>query len=263
MSDSTLVILIVTSMIILMILALTVLWFFFYFQNKIIHFKMKEKEIEIEYQKKLLLNTVKTQENERARISAELHDDIGSTLNVLNLNLHLLKRKISQDSETLKIFVQIEDLLVKSISQTRIISHNLMPQMLRKFGFQHALHELADSVNLNGSVHISVRNEHLCNLKNDLNQLHLLRIIQELINNTLKHSEASEIEIHFTYSEMDQLMTMSYTDNGAGFDYKAEYPGLGIYNIKTRAELLNGCVEYSDLNDKSRTCFILKFPSDG
>src|SRR5690606_23486942 len=123
-----------------------------------------EQANKILYQKELLINTVKTQETERNRISGELHDDVASRLNVMHINVHLLKKKIQDVPEVSKIIDQIESSLDESIERTRSISHELMPQLLKKFGFHYALHELVQSLNAPGTIQVESNDEFLCPL---------------------------------------------------------------------------------------------------
>lgn len=260
MSDTTVVIYIVVSMIILLIISLSVLWFFYHSQNKIMKLKMQEQENKIVYHKNLLLNTVKTQENERNRIASDLHDDVASKLNVVHLNIHLLKKKLAGESEIEKIIDQIETSLQDSIHRTRMISYELMPQMLKKFGFHFAIHELSQTINATGSIHMDIRNIHMCEIRDNFKVLHLYRVLQELVNNTLKYAKAQNIEITFHQTGNDIIM--DYTDDGIGFQADQPSMGLGLYNIKTRSELLHG--EWKFLNDKNQPgChFTLKFSKD-
>lgn len=260
MEDTQVIVFIVVSMILLLIISLSVLWFFYHAQNKIIKLKMKEQAAKIEYHKNLLLNTIKTQENERARIAGELHDDVASKLNVVHLNIHLLKKISGNTPELAKIIDQIETSLNDGIHRTRVISHELMPQVLKKFGFHYALNELAQSVNVTGGLHIEVTEAHLFGLTDDFKVLHLFRIIQELISNTIKYARAQNIKITFEQNHDD--ITMMYKDDGIGFDAEKTSVGLGLFNIKTRSELLGGAVSFRNDTEHTGCICLLKFKKD-
>lgn len=259
MSDQSVIMFIVVSMILLLIISISVMWFFYHTQNKILNMKMLEQANDIKYHKNLLLNTVKTQEIERNRISCELHDDVASGLNVIHLNIHLLKRKISDQPELKKIIDQVETSLNESIRRTRVISHELVPPLLQKFGFQHAFHELVRTVNATGVVQMNVEDEHLCSIDDEYKQLHLIRIIQELISNTLKYAQASNIKVEFEILEEEDCILMKYSDDGIGFDPDLVSTGLGLDNIKTRIELLGGEGKFIVDNQHKGVLFILKF----
>ena len=260
MEDAQIIIFIVVSMIILLIISLSVLWFFYHAQNKIIKLKMKEQAAKIEYHKNLLLNTIKTQENERSRIAGDLHDDVASKLNVVHLNLHLLKKILGETPEHAKIIDQIETSLNEGIHRTRVISHELMPQVLKKFGFHYALHELAQSINVTGGLHMEVINAHLSGISDDFKVLHLFRIIQELLSNTIKYARAQNITI--TFENIDDFIIMTYRDDGMGFDAEKTSDGLGLFNIKTRSELLGGEVIFKNEANQPGCICIVKFKKD-
>lgn len=260
MTGDSLITFVISSMVILVVIGISVLWFFYFLQNKNIKLQLKEKENKLLYQKELLTNTVKTQEAERTRISGELHDDVASRLNVMHLNLHLLKRKMHDDPAIHKIIDQIESSLGESIDRTRTISHELMPQILKKFGFHHALHELIQSLNGTGTIRVEFNDDFSPSLRDNMEELHLFRIIQELINNTLKYAQATQIQILFEKTDHKNETVLHYKDNGKGFDPESVKLGLGLYNINTRAELLKGVGTY--LPTDTGIHFTLKFTTD-
>ena len=265
MKESSLITLIVVSMIILVIISLSVLWFFYYLQNKNIKLKMLAQENKINYQNQLLVNTVKTQETERTRISAELHDDVASRLNVMHLNIHLLKKNIGTMPEVDKIIDQLESSLGESIERTRTISHELMPQLLKKFGFHHALRDLAQTINATGTLQVEIYDSYILPpFHNNMDELHLFRIVQELVSNTIKYAQATAIRISFEKEETTGTVTMHYTDNGIGFDPEIGGSGLGLSNIKTRAELLTAQWEFHKTREyEGGVHFTLKFRNNG
>lgn len=244
MDDSIVLIYILVSILVMIVLGLAVVWFLNRAQMKISNEKIRSQEKEIQFRTELLENTVKTQEQERDRISKELHDDVTSQLSIIHLNMHLLKKKIDKtDSEVFEIVDHIESSLKNSTDRTRSISHELMPSIFRKFGFHHALNELVNSVNIADAVDLQVKNGHLIDFKDFDQQLHLYRIIQELINNSLKYAEADSLKLNFEKNNEKQFH-IHYSDNGKGFDQKTVKEGLGTSNIKTRVHLLGGEVEF-------------------
>jgi two-component system, NarL family, sensor kinase len=260
MSEETIGIYIIVSMIFVLILSISLMWFFYHTQNKIIELQLKEQQIKIEFQNDLLTNTIKTQENERKRIAGELHDDVASKLNIMHLNLHLLKKKQPDDPDYPRIIDQLETSLQNSLERTRSISHELMPQVLKKFGFHAALKELCREVNSTGKIHMQTENDDLWTENDDFKVLNMYRIIQELVNNSLKYAEANKILISFGLER--GFLVMDYSDDGKGFNPDEQTYGLGISNIKSRSELLKA--EWQFLSSTSATGFrfILKFIKD-
>ena len=238
MSDNTLIFLIISSVGIMITLALGIILFFNIAQKRIQSEALKNQELKISFQKELLQRTVQTQEKERNRIARELHDDIGSKLNVIHLNLHSLKNYLVKGKDISELLEDIEVSLRDSIETSRNISHELVPPTLRKFGIQSAIEDLEGSINRTGLVNLSVKNITAWEMKDDMSQLHLYRIIQELVQNALKHAKAENLVLSFEQKE--GALTMIYTDDGIGFPKNIERKGLGLSNLETRVQVLKG-----------------------
>jgi len=259
MSDAQVISFILGSVVLMLAFAGGVIWFLNNAQSKIIKSKLQEQALALQYQEELLVNTIKTQETERSRIAKELHDDVTSQLSIIHLNMHILKSKINKEDPTLnKIVDHIETSLKNSTDRTRTISHELMPAILEKFGFKQALDELANSVNMTEVVQLRITNDELLQIKDPFALLHVYRIIQELINNSLKYAKAETVTIDFTTTE-DQI-TMTYKDDGVGFDANKQSSGLGLSNIKTRVKLLKGEIEIHS-TPKNGVLITSKFPN--
>ncbi len=250
---------ILSSILGMLLIGILVIWFLNRAQIKISKEKIKRQEQKLEFQKELLVNTVRTQEKERERIAKELHDDVTSQLSIIHLNLHMLKERLDSEPESDNLIDHIETSLKNSTERTRSIAHELMPSIFKKFGFHHALKELANNVNLTNYIELQVENEHLLAITNQFNLLHIYRIIQELINNSLKYAEASKLQIIFESIE-NNFIQLSYSDNGVGFNTKQQNEGLGMGNLKTRIELLNGEIDLQSAPGLG-TKVICKFPN--
>lgn len=215
-----------------------VLVFVYFSRKKIIEQKIKNREKEIAHQKTLINAIIETQEKERNRIAQDLHDDISSGLNVVAINCHMLKTPNLDYNEQLKITNTILDLTSKVLQSSRRIAHGLLPPVIEKFGLHEGIKELAENINNTGEVDV-IYNNHV-NLDNlNINKhLHIFRIIQELINNSLKHSNASTITIEF--NQEDDNIKLYFYDNGKGFDVSnsSHKKGLGMKNIESRISLL-------------------------
>lgn len=195
-------------------------------------------------------SVILTQEEERKRIAQDLHDDISSKLNVVSLNTHLLNTPNLSEEELAGITSNITDLTQKALENSRRIAHDLLPPVLEKFGLHAGIEELVAEFNSSKSVYVVYKN----NLEFDINeidkQLHVFRILQELLNNSVKHGKASEISIEF--KSINGQKTCFYSDNGIGFDLKSEnsQKGLGMKNIESRINFLNGI--FSIKSDKNK-----------
>jgi PAS domain S-box-containing protein len=189
-----------------------------------------------EKQRLILSATLIAQEKERSRISVALHDSICQILYGIRLNLQSIQRSNPGSIQ----FGNVNKLLDQAIQETREISYELTPSVLRDFGFTAGIQEMAHRLSVAGFT-IKTKIDTDMNFFNEDKQLYLFRIIQELINNCIKHAEASVAEIKL-FSEDDWLKVV-FSDNGKGFDYdinKELIKGSGLRSIKNRIFLLNG-----------------------
>jgi two-component system, NarL family, sensor kinase len=181
------------------------------------------------------------QENERKRIVAELHDGVGQLLTVIRMRVELFEGDAPLKED-------IKKQINAAIAEVRRISYNVMPQALVDFGLEAALHGLCDTMKRYSNLNIDFRYVKECEhqLSFEISTA-LFRIAQEGLNNIVKYAEASEVNLHLI--EKGDEIYMVLEDNGKGFDETKIKPntGMGLYNIKQRATLLNGS---SEINSK-------------
>ncbi|RYD56261.1 MAG: sensor histidine kinase [Sphingobacteriales bacterium] len=215
---------------------------FFYIRYRWQFYKQKEslQLLEMDHQKALLAASVHTQDEERKRIGRDLHDEIGSMLSSLRLHI---QRVIPNTDKDIK--ADIDGI----ISRVRDISHQLLPPGIELFGLADALEELCENIAHLSGVEIIYSNkaeDMPKRLHNDV-ALSLYRVIQELLNNTLKHADATLITVSMQQAK-DELHII-YTDNGKGFDTRVAGRGMGLYNIKSRLQVINAsCDIQSGIN---------------
>ena len=201
----------------------------------------KNEELRVE---RLIRNSVATdtQEKERERLSRELHDGLGQTFIGIKLKLEQLKNRKYDDSEYL--VKEIDNSLNDAIDDIRRISNDLMPSVLKEFGIERAIKILCEKTNEYQKTKIEFTSELTEKILNDKSKIYIYRIVQEAINNILKHSKASEARILFSETLDDVLVEIK--DNGIGIDIskKSVSSGAGLYNIKDRVEILEGNVEF-------------------
>lgn len=195
----------------------------------IIHNYVKRRAQE---NKNRLLVAFSAAEDERNRISKELHDSIGIKLSFIKLELELLKK---QHDQILK--EDLPNLVSETIQEVRMISRTQSSQYLIENGIVNELNLLVRSfkrlkgIDCNITVHPDLKKY------NNEFQVHLFRILQELLNNTLRHSNATQITLNIT--ETQDELNVKYTDNGTGIK-NDEITGSGLKNILTRVELWGG-----------------------
>ncbi len=193
-----------------------------------------------ERQRAITEATIRGQENEREQLGIELHDNINQILSTSRLYLeHALT--VTEDKD--KAIQQSRDLINMATTEIRKLSHSLLPPSLEEFGLLQAMDELCDIVSSSGAFTIE-RKWELFNqdgLSRDV-LLTIYRIIQEQVNNTVKHAQASVVSIWLRRCE-DGSTLLRVADDGVGFDPAAKRMGVGLRNISSRAGLVNGIMK--------------------
>ncbi len=196
-----------------------------------------------EMERKVLNAMLEGQEKERIRLSKEIHDGIGPLMSTIKLNIESVKKDLDQTAKkTIKKIDAVEDLVHNVANDIRGISHALMPSALQDHGLISALENLVFKINESESINIKLFHSGIdSRLKNKL-ELGLYRISQELLNNALKYSQASNITIQIIKHPKD--ITLTVEDDGVGFENEKIQElintGIGLRNIKTRTQALNG-----------------------
>jgi PAS domain S-box-containing protein len=199
-------------------------------------------QLKAEEQKKkeeIMQAIINAQEKERYEISHELHDNVNQILTTCKLLLEAARRE-----DESKYLQQAAENLQRAIDELRNISHRLNPATLQYIGLHGAIDDLVTKINNTGKVHISFTSSLKMEKKIDEEvQLALFRIVQEQMNNILKHSDAYKVSIDLT---LDQgRLKLTITDDGKGHDLLIKKQGLGLKNIFNRAEFHKGFAEIS------------------
>ncbi|HYG16180.1 MAG TPA: sensor histidine kinase [Bacteroidia bacterium] len=238
-----------------LLLAVTVVFIYTYSKKRILNEEVKRSELELRHKTELLHAVLMAQEEERQNIARDLHDEIGANLTIIYQGASRLA-DVSGNGE----YAGILSLTSKTIQSTRRISHQLLPPVLKEFGLAAALRELFEDVAIGGRVKTKCTAEINENGLNGEQKLNIFRISQELVNNSLKHGEATEITLEL--AESGKGLYYSYKDNGKGFDMAKAGKGLGLKNIENRAEMLNASLKYKTEQGKGVGVLILvKYPA--
>jgi signal transduction histidine kinase len=195
----------------------------------------KEKSLQEAYSRQLLTS----QEEERLRISKDLHDGLGQSL-------LLIKNRVAlrQDEST-------GHLLDSAISELRAIARSLHPMQLEKLGLSKATEQLLDQIDRETDLFVSSEIEDVRGKLSREQELHLYRILQECLNNVLKHSEASAILVNL--GETENKINLKIEDNGKGFDFSEKYQdfqSLGLKTLKERTAAIQGVMKVSSEKGK-------------
>ena len=238
--ENQIVTIVIIGVLLLLLMAVALLLFFFFSRKKIVEKELEKKELEVEHQKEMIHATILTQEKERKRIAQDLHDDISSKLNVILLNSNFLNDGELSPEEYTKVYENIIKVTNKTLKSARKIAHDLLPPILEKFGLTSAIEELTDTYNTSKKVAIETQVEYPKDKLNKPQELHVFRIVQELINNSVRHGKAQSISLDFI--SKDDNLFLNYKDDGIGFDTDTveQKKGLGMKNIESRVEILKG-----------------------
>ena len=239
-------------------LALTIglIVFITFHQRKVIRYQQQLQRMEQDQQKTLLNASIRLQEEERQRIAADLHDDAGPLL--ATARLYLNENLVNLDKATqLQSIYNAKQIIDDTIQLIRNISHSLMPPTLKNFGLESAVNDLFQKISGSGSMNASCRFHDYRERMKTENELIVFRVIQELVNNILKHSNASFI--HLTQNMSGNKFFIRIHHDGRGItqtDFEKlnkSNVGLGLKNIQSRLKVLHGKVFFE--KDMSQTYY--------
>jgi two-component system NarL family sensor kinase len=224
-------------------LALCIVFFVILHQRKIIRFNNQLKKLEDEKQQILLNASIKYQEEERNRIAADLHDDVGPLLATARLYLNENMINLEPAAQLQSIF-SAKQIIDDAIQLIRNISHSMMPPTLKNFGLESAMSDLFQKINGSATVNASVRfHDYRTRLKLE-QELLIFRILQELVNNILKHSNAGFIHLTQNANSTHNYLRLHHDGQGivqTEFDRLNHIStGLGLKNIASRIRVLRG-----------------------
>ena len=194
-------------------------------------------------QKEITEAVISAQEFERHELGRELHDNINQILASSLLYLGLAKSNVMGDHP----FIDKADQLIQSaINEVRTLSHSLIPPSLNDSELLEALSKVLENARVSGALQIDLASESFDEQKVPDNlKLTIFRMVQEQLNNILKHAAATYVKVSLTLQ--DNQLQLSIKDNGIGFNIAKKSPGVGLMNIRTRAALFNAkfCIQSS------------------
>ncbi|WP_199118323.1 sensor histidine kinase [Pedobacter sp. ASV28] len=228
------------GVVLLLILVASFLLFYIRNQNMVWQQKKLLQETQITQQKELLNAVIDSQEVERKRIGQDLHDEIGGTLSAIKLMLNVVKKQKPEDQED--TLLSAKQLIDKMIIDVRHISHDLSPPGLAVFGLYTTIEAFVNLIKNTGEIKIVLDHQENADEVSlpERKSLALFRVLTQLVDNTIKHAQATEIKIYFRLDEHQLLI--DYADNGKGFDMAAtlnKRAGIGMQNIQSRLQMVN------------------------
>lgn len=243
--DKQLVIGVVISLVVIVSLLIFIVAVILLYQRKI-----REK------QQSLFQSVIDAEEKERNRIAKELHDSLGAALSAVKLYFENIMPEISDKEKSILVYNMLDD----ACKEVRTISHQMMPQVLLNEGLFAATRNFCTPL------------MHLPNLKFELNilgselrptnsstELMIYRILQELINNALKHSNASHIIVQLMQTKNELILSVEDNGDGVIIDPLSNFNTLGISNLISRVKYLNGKISFEN-NEPSGLIGLIRIP---
>ncbi|MCF0072286.1 histidine kinase [Dyadobacter sp. CY261] len=199
-----------------------------------------------------------SQESERKRVAAELHDSLGQSLGMVKNKVLMIKRDTEKPQLREKQLRDLEEMVTDAIQEVRNISYNLRPLHLELLGITQSLHSLLEDVVETGLIGLETDIQNFDNLLTKTNEMNVFRIVQECFNNILKHAQANAARIQI--SKKDTMIAIRIEDNGVGIGPVAtEKGGFGMIGIRERLNILNGQIEILE-NKPSGTIINIQIP---
>ncbi len=228
----------------------------------------QQRITELETEKKLTATeaVLKGEEQERTRLAKDLHDGLGGMLSGIKYSFQTMKGNLIMTPENQQAFERSMDMLDSSIKEMRRVAHNMMPEALVEFGLDTALKDFCNDINQSGALRVTYQSIGLKNVDIDQTMaITIYRIVQELINNTMKHAAAKTAIVQVTRT--DASISITVEDDGKGFDpiilkdkrARPDDPvgrGIGWSNIQSRVEYLKGKLDVQSEPGKGTSVLI-------
>jgi len=250
---------IISTLLLLLAVSLAAIW---YNRSKLLEKKnqlvqqnaaMQEQKIsELEKEKQLLASQalLRGQEEERARLAKELHDGLGGLLSGVKHSIINTKENTLLTDDNSQLFERSVQMIDNSVKELRRVAHNMMPEALAKFGLSDAINDYCKTINASGAVQV-IYQDFGDTVKYDSSvETGVYRIIQELLNNVIKHSGGTQVLVQ-TICNADRI-SITVEDNGKGFDTVSlkDTPGTGWNNIRSRVDYLKGSIDINSETGK-------------
>lgn len=256
-------IVVVATIVVILLIAVVIDVIYLYRNKK----KVSDNMIQLEKQKvddliqknevERVTQLLKGQENERKRISRELHDDLGSMLFATQINYNnLTDELINLNQEQMILREKVFDMIDLCIAKVRSISHDLLEGSVSKLGFKEAVNQLIKSIGNSSLLTIDFDFGNTSFEKKHEIELGLFRITQELLSNTLKYAKAKHVEISVKATLTD--IEFYYRDDGIGMDFQSieNSDGIGFKNMRERTKMLDGIMNIQSTPGEGMICQI-------
>ncbi|MBL4654815.1 MAG: PAS domain S-box protein [Bacteroidia bacterium] len=209
---------------------------------------------------KRIFETMHTQEEERHRIATELHDGLGQILTGISFNIDNIKNDLESTGRyKKKVFSDIQCMIKNAINETKDIAYNLTPATLHDLGLKPALKQLCNTMSGKGKVKIDLDCANFKEIKNNNLNICLYRIVQEALNNVIKHSKAKKASVQIFKSKKSIFLVIEDSGKGFNVDQSKKKTSMGLHNISDRVESFNGKFKINS-DSKFGTEIIIEVP---
>lgn len=211
------------------------------FRKNLYREQAEQEVLKNKHQSELMRSGMLVQEEERKRIAQDMHDELGAVLSITRMHLLQAERKFgSNDEQLLSELQNIRSLTENSLDNMRRISHRLMPPQLEQFGLLKTLESVCCQLNETGTIKaaFTADDEISGRMTDQLMLLTVYRICMELINNTIKHSQGTALQLELKFNE--NTLLLHYSDNGIGMNHSEQREGSGMNNLIDRVRFLGG-----------------------
>jgi signal transduction histidine kinase len=202
-------------------------------------FQQERDEMKNRFEQTILKSQLEIQEQTFSHISREIHDNIGQVLSLVRLNMSSFSDIADQEK-----LEHTDDLLGKAIKDLRDLSHSLQTNRIQDIGIVESIRQLLGNLQKSGRYQTDLQIvENFTGIDKNTDLI-MFRMVQEIINNIMKHAKADHISVDIEGNENEAKLTI--TDNGIGFDmekFKTAGPGIGLQNIFNRAKMINATVD--------------------
>lgn len=229
----------------MLIMALAIVIFVIQYHKRGISNKLEIEKLKTKQQEELLNTISNAQEAERRRISANLHDEVGSSLSAINIMID--EASMYTEGRAKDLITSADENLQKTMLEIRNIIQDMSPVIVEKSSLYAAIKEICSRLNKTKKLSIYFDAKVDNPIKNKTVELKLYRIVQELVNNVIKHANANVINI--VVSKTEKYFVISIHDNGIGIDLEkaAKSNNLGLENIRAQLEFMKGKFELKNL----------------
>jgi signal transduction histidine kinase len=245
-----------SSVILLLIVGIAI--FLITYQRRMIKAHRREQQMEQEHQRSMIQLEFESQEAERKRIAADLHDSVGSLLWAAKLTASFIERTIETNEKSRMLHEELRTILDQSITTVKQISWELTPEAFQYSGLSASVESLCRR--LDGKNMQVIFEETEAHVWKGKRALVVYRIIQELVSNSIKHSEAEWLRVAFAWSP-SQLM-VDVIDNGIGFSVEEKRNGVGWWNIQHRADSIHALIQLGEIPTGRGAHVTLHIPLD-